>query len=82
MNHQTHTIELRNWFVDGDCNLNLQPCYLIRHLVGENEIFYAGIDDGFLIKEFYDRAEAEAFAKQLNEQAVPETYTYNETTGA
>ena len=80
MAHQTHTIELRNWFVDGDCDLDLNPCYVVRHLIGKDETGYG--DDEFSWKNFYSRTEAEAFAKHLNEKAVPETYTYNETTGA
>ena len=77
MTHQSHTVELRKWFVDNDFDFNLNDCYVIRHLIGENETCY-GDDDSPFIKEFYDRAEAEAFAKNLNEKAVPETYTYNE----
>ena len=89
MAHQTHTIELRNWFVDGDCDFNLDPCYVIRHRVPRNvgeaiEISYTHGDD-CLEAQFYNREQAEAFAKKLNKKAVPATwtfYTYNETTGA
>ena len=76
MAHRTRTVELRNWFVDGDCDLDLNPCYVIGHLMGEDATFYG--DDVHVVKPFYDREEAEAFAKHLNEKAVPETYTYNE----
>ena len=76
MAHQTRTVELRNWFVDGDCDLDLNPCYVIKHFIGEDETFYG--DDEFSVKDFYSRDEAEAFAKKLNSQAVPETYTYSE----
>ena len=76
MAHQSRTIELRNWFVDGDCDLDLNPCYVIKHLLGPEETCYGNHDN--FIMDFYNRDEAEAFAKKLNEQAVPETYTYSE----
>lgn len=76
MTHQAHTIELRNWFVDHDYDLDLDPCYVIGHLMGENSTFYG--DDEHLIKPFYDLTEADAFAKHLNEKADPEIYTYKE----
>jgi len=76
MSHRTHTVELKNWFADEDLDLNLNPCYIIRHLIGEEETCYGDIDNGIL--EFRNRQDAEAFAKHLNSQAVPETYTYSE----
>lgn len=85
MTHQSRTIELRNWFVDGDCDFDLNPCYVIRHRVpahlsvGEIEISYTDTyGDDRLEAKFYNREEAEAFAKQLNEKLVPETHTYSE----
>lgn len=78
MTHQSKTVELRNWFVDGDCDLDLNPCYVIRHLIGPNETCYGWWDDDNIVAYFYDKQEAETRAKQLNEQAVPETYTYSE----
>ena len=76
MAHQTRTVELRNWFVDGDCDLDLNPCYVIRHLIGPDETCYG--TDEYLVTHFYNKQTAETRAKQLNEQAVPETYTYSE----
>ena len=48
MAHQSRTIELRNWFVDGDCDLDLNPCYVIGHLMGEDATFYG--DDVHVVK--------------------------------
>jgi hypothetical protein len=76
MKHQSHTVELRNWFVDGYYDFDLNPCYVIGHFMGEEETFYG--DDVHVVKPFYDRKEAEAFAEHLNEKDVPETYTYSE----
>lgn len=76
MTHQSHTVELRKWFVDHHYDLDMNPCYVVRHFIGEEETCYG--DDVHVVKPFYDLKEAEAFAKNLNEQAVPETYTYNE----
>ena len=85
MTHQSNTVELRNWFVDGDCDLDLNPCYVIRYRVpknlsvGEIEISYTSTyGDDRLEEQFYNKEQAKAFANQLNEQAVPETYTYTE----
>ena len=74
MTYQTHTLELRKWFVDRDYDLDMDPCYVIGHLMGEHSTFYG--DDEQLIKPFYNQAEAYAFAKHLNEKADPEILTY------
>lgn len=83
--YQTHTRKLRKWFVDEDCDFDLNPCYVIRHRVpknlsvGEIEISYTSTyGDDRLEEQFYNKEQAEAFAKHLNEQAVPETHTYME----
>ena len=76
MAHQTRTVELRKWFVDHDYDLDMNPCYVVRHFIGEEETCYG--PDVHNVKAFSDQAEAEAFAKHLNEKAEPETYTYNE----
>lgn len=80
-----HTIELRNWFIDGDLDCDLNACYVIRHTVpkhlsvGEIEIAYTmTFGDDRLVAEFYNKEQAIAFAKDLNKRAVPETYTYTE----
>ena len=78
MAHQTRTIELRKWFVDGDCDLDLNPCYVIRHLIGENETCYGWWDEDNIVAYFYDKAEAERVASKLNNATHPETYTYSE----
>lgn len=78
MTYQTHTVELRKWFVDGDCDLDMNPCYIIRHFIGPEETCYGWWDDDNIVAYFYNKQEAETRAKQLNKQAVPETYTYTE----
>lgn len=85
MKHQSRTVELRNWFVDGDCDFDLNPCYVIRHRVpknlsvGEIEISYTSTYGSDRLEEqFYNKEQAKAFAKRLNEKAVPKTHTYNE----
>ena len=75
--HQKRTVRLRRWFVDGDLDLDLNACYVIKHYIGEDETYYSDPKED-CPKNFYNFSEAETFAKHLNTKPEPETYIYLE----